>query len=543
MESETPSAPVVNKNDEQICGDFPEKIPDELGDKVRRLDGYAAGVFANGKPSEQMRYLRRKFAKCLGISWDHTDRVTRVWMRWTTAFDFRRERFGRSTCLVITPRRRPLKLKTEEVRRRLAGAIRNHVTKSGRVRVGRKFLLFFFRRYGLPAEQILSAWRSLYYVEGAVCQWKTGQGERYLFVQTADCAAASSQLRQAGGRAKNFKKSIAHQPLSRNPSPRHSTSGISPPTGGKDQKQGASAPDLQTGSSVPLRGTQKDGEGQCDGFADGLSPPGFALAPRGGRGDPRPKPALKTPGFGPWKPEIPPLRVCDRWIAGKKLRAKANFLAFRMFPPMHAQAWRVKFGPMHSRNFAETALRAGFVDAEICRAYRAGLTVAHEAAAREWHGDISAEGFREPSQAIKVAWGELGRDGRTAEQRWAAFFLGEVAPQLREYPHAESGETRAAPEPARGPGAERWRDLPGGERIRETDSPNAVAPKPAREDSIAPAVARMSFAEPKTFEAHLRASGMTLADLLKLPRAEQTKFVRAAQAAQKTPPAPPASSP
>lgn len=538
MQSESPTTPGVNTDAENSRVSFPREIPEELANKVRRLDGYAWGVFRNGKPSEQMRYLRRKFSKKLGLSWDHVDRVTRVWMRWTTDFKFERERFGRSTLIIITPQRRPLVLSTASVRRRLAGSIRNYVRQSGAIDVGRKFLAGFFERHGLPCAQIIEAWRTLYYIEGCVCQWKGSGQKRVLRVQLAPVATDASWRRQMGGRAKN---SRGVGGVSRGNSPRQSTSGISP-QGGKIRKQGAGAPEFEPGSSraAPEQGGRERSSALARQRAglDALPPRDFGNPAELSQGA-EPQTAFEPPctlpfsAVGPpsdarsrasrdrqnyrWKPAFSPLQICERWISGAKLAGKANFLAFCRLRPMHAQAWRVKFGAAHAFNFADGALRAGFLDSEICAAYRHGCDVAHAAAVRDYHADLSSDGLREPSQVIAEARKYLARDERSDVQRWAAIFRGDAAPAMRD-----------GADPARGaatPEIIRWKP-------KESPAPEP-ARRPADQPEMAPAVAKFSFRSPATFEQHLRARGLTLAELLKLPRAAQQAFVREAQAAQR----------
>jgi hypothetical protein len=601
MESETVQPPAVKCDAEEIGVIFPREIPEELGKMVRRLNGYAHGCLAHGKPWESMKALRTKFARRTGYSWQHVDRASRVLMKWCTTLKFSRQRWGRSTVIVFSRRSSRLVLSTEEVRRRLVGAILKYVAKSGECFVNRRFLENFHGRYPLPPEQILAAWRSLKRIEGCVIQWQQRGRNRWLRVRLAPAAAVASYARQLGGRAKFSKTLTPAQLDAARISLRQNASGISP-LRGKDQKTGAQAPRVPDRSSGSLRSPP--------GELGGDSPPGTSRqdAPPGTRlpGEPPALPSARSdttirPGLAPsgdvqtsprpfplpagegnpwlaerknagWKSDPPPLHVCNRWVSGKRLRAKANFLAFGRFAAWHVTAPRVKFGPMHARNFAEQALRAGFGDGQICAAYRAGLDVTQREAERDqtmaedrdyWAARENLRtadlGWREPSQVIAVAWRELHQDARTIAERWAHYFAAAPAPAAR---RAETGATAAvtaralpraapsqsgtaAPKPARE--ASRWRTIGPGLRIRETDMqpepPRAPAahrdpdmaklPPLKKLPDTAPAVLSLSAKSPELLESHLKKRGLTVADLLKLSRAEQQAFVREAFAAQR----------
>ncbi len=556
METEPTEPGSVKQDREENAVIFPANIPEELSEKVRRFNGYVRGCFSNGKPYEQVRYLRRKFSKARGLSWDHIDRVSRVWMKWTSEYKFSRHRFGRSTCIVVTPRARPLIVSTAEARRRLAGAIRNHIAKSGRCHVDRRFLEGFHERHGLPPEQILAAWRSLYFVEGCVCRWKQkdkqGRG-RNLYVQAIPHAAWASSVRQAGGRAKNLKTAGPAVLAAGWISPRQNTPGISPPTGGYDRKTGASPDRLPNRSSGASPHPGELGEGIGPAAPAEHMPGGDAKhrAARPGAGEHGPEPnRYETPGFSRWKSAREPLHVCNRFVRGEALRRKAAWISFTILLQMHQARPRVKFGEPHALNFCDRALRLGYRDSEICAAYQVGLDEAQASAEKDlqmadrrdpWEAAANARtgavGLREPSQVIARAWIRLASDRRTPEERWREFFA--ANPRGVTSPASARLETSQVPPgiPTRktrsGSTVAKWAPRTIADLPPEIGIAEKLARQAAKLPDTAPAVLKLQRKDHATFEMHLAARGLTLQDLMKMPRAEQQKFVREAQAAQR----------
>ncbi len=566
METESFHPPAVKDSCEENSPVFPAEIPGELSEKVRRFNGYVRGCFSNGKPYEQMRFVRRKFAKARGLSWDHVDRVSRVWMKWTTEFKFSRHRFERSTCIIITPARRATVISLAEVRRRLAKAIQNYVAKSGTAHIGPKFLRGFHERYGLPAEQIFGAWRSLYFIPGCVCQWIGRGRKRYLRVRTEPAAAAASSARQLGGNCKNLKTAAPAGSVAGRVSLRQNASGISPPTGGNDLKTGAAPDRLPNRSSAPS--AQPGGLGdESTTAAPGLDDSGGDAAHRAARPyarEPGPQPNRhETPGFFRWKSAREPLHVCNRYVSGEALRRKAAWLSFTVLLQAHAARPRVKFGEPHALNFCDRALRQGFLDSEICAAYQVGLDEAQASAEKDlemadrrdtWQRSEDERagrvGFRDPSQVISRAWIRLGADGRTAEERWARFFALHPVTPPASAGLEKSRPTTAAPASSGAPGSY----FPAGTAMRKTRSgssvakwaPRTVAELPpeitaaeklarraAKLPDTAPALLKLQRKDHVTFEQHMTARGLTLQALMKLTRAQQQEFVREALRSQK----------
>lgn len=499
MQSRTASPAAVKQSDDDSPEKFPQVIPDiESENLCRRFDGYLKGWFRNNVPCVLAAEFKRRFKKRTGYSWKHIDDVFPTFQRWSTNFRFQRQRLGRSTCVVITLRYRPMVLTTAEVRRRLVGAIRNHVAKSGCAHVDRKFLENFHRLTGVSPEQIFYAWRTLRRIDGHRCRWR-GRGNGVNFYV------------QAGV--------ISHPEIA---------SGISPPTGGKDMKTSAALPPgLQGRSSSSLRSHQSSYS------KDRL--PGYARPKRIDRA----KPPQNDHACHRWKPVLEPLHVCNRWVSAARILRKANFLAFGPMQNLHSAFFRVRFGPMHARNFAEAALRMGFLDSEICAAYRVGLEETQASAARDWHDFGGGDGMREPSQAVARGWLRLRADERTDEARWAAIFRGEVSPELGSpAARAESAAARS-PEPrgefrAIAPGVRVRIPTPEPARLPTPDDYSAKIRAAARLPDPAPGLLRASMKEPKTFEKYLASRNFTIADVLKLPRAKQQEFVRAMHAWQKT---------
>jgi hypothetical protein len=558
----------------------------QLEDYCRRLDGYAEGCFSHGKPWEMMARLKEKMQRKTRYSWDHIDRATRAWMQWTANFKFSRHRFGRSTCIVITQKRRPLVLSREEVCRRLVGAIRNYVAQSGRVHVDRKFLENFHARYGLPAEAILSAWRSIYRIEGLVCRWKGKGNGRKLYVQTPPAARDATAARQKPAKF----------------SPRQNASGISP-LRGKDRKTPATPEGFQSGSSSSAASQAWSGvagrelgrethsarspptDGKDDQSRSGNGPSAGAI----------PKPLGNDPLADHWPAAWKPLHVCDRWIGPAKLAGKTNLIVFRILAPMHETFRLVEWRQGYAWKFAAEAIASGFLDCEICAAYRTGLEqsqrdVMREDGAPRLSGRAREDGSwetlwvrdpRVPSQAISIAWNILRADERSDEERWSAIFRGDVTPagaalkpvrtpapkparpraaaELPTAPapgrtlqvgdllrHRETGvETRVRYVSARGFSTEDDRDNHWNFRhleqfsITPRKSANKIAAekKPTFDATTTPALARqiirLDLGVNPTFEEHMKARGLDVGALLKLSRAEQQKFVREALKTQR----------
>lgn len=583
MESEIPSAGSVNSFDEKNTlggaappGDFPRELPVELLNKVNRFNGYLEHTFENRKPYELMVHARKKFARKLGLSWDHVDRVSRAWMRWQTNFTISRERYtSRSTMIVIRKKYRSEVLTTAEVRRRLAGAIRNHVARWGQAHIDRKFLENFHRLYGLPPEQIAAAWRSLRYIEGCKSHWKgVGRGENF-YVE----AQKNAQV-----------------------SPRQFSRGISPPTGGKEMKTAALPPspepqtDRARGAAPPHPLTEKL---ENTTHRPGEPPGGDVQKPSGWpeeEGD-APKPATNERAFHRWKPSSIPLHVCDRWVSAARLGRKAFWLALNPLMRATTEFRGVRWSAGHAVNFAKSALAAGFLDSEICAAWRVGLEETQASARRDFEASEARrdrEGWvgdpwrpRELSQTVARAWLRLRADERSDEARWKEIFAGRANPAgkalsregakgAKEKPEekpssrAGSGAERSNADPAapaapraetsaagsavvrpsrpsplretsfRGVAGARVRQLPeerekpAAKKTRDIEFPDgSIYTVPAKFPDTTPA-AKRAMGEGATFERYLTLRGLVLDDLLKKSRAEQQKFVREMHAWQKS---------
>ncbi len=548
MESETPSAGIVNKFDEKNAAgetlppdEFPSEIPVELLDLTRRFNRYVEGTFANGKLYERMVDARRKFKKATGFSWDHVDRMSRVFLKWSTNYKFSRERHGRSTYIYIRPKRRPLVLSTAEVRRRLVGAIVAHVARWGHGHIDRKFLENFHSLHGLPPEQITHAWQTIKFVDGHKCRWKGGAGRgANLYVE----------------RDKNSQVS-----------PRQNRRGISPPTGGKEMKTGAlpQIPDPQTdrafavGSLDPPVKTQESIASRPGG------PTGGDIHEPSGRpeGEGMPaEPPQSARAFHRWKPCAKPLHVCDRWIPAARIRRKAFWMVFNPISAMHAAAPGVAWKPGYAVKFCREALELGFLDSEICAAWRVGLEDTQASAARDWDrieerrdraGWVTEEWRpRELSQCVARAWLRLRADERSDEERWSAIFSGGAKPAGAALVAAHSAKTGAAPAsvPPKAPGAlpaaragtlgasaapgqsgpprGEFRTVAPGLRVRIDPAEEWQKKKAAAKKlpDLTPALARASLGEAVTFESYLKTRGLTLPEVLKMPRAAQQNFVR-----------------
>lgn len=502
---------------------FPSAIPDLESERLcRRVDGYLQGWFLNNIPCVLAAELKRRFAKRTGYSWRHIDAIFVVFQKWSSNWHFKRQRLGRSTCIVIRPRRRSRVLTTAEVRRRLAGAIRNYVAQAGRVHVDRKFLERFHARHGLPPEQIFHAWRTLYRIEGMICRWiGCGTGAN-LFVQTPAAAAQKTKIRQLGGR---YRGQNSHP---------ENAGGISPTTWGKNKKTGGARPADPEKDSGSLRSRPGDAENDrprvCDPpGTDRTRPPSGAPPPGGAC-----KPASKTADPHRWKPDAPPFLVGNRWVTPKKLRAKANFLAFVVFQNSHIEFYRVRFRAAHAVNFALHALRRGFLDREICAAYRAGLKICHASAVRDRMTDICAEGIREPSQAVARARDILDEDNRTDDQRWAAMFGGEARPQGDFGEVAKGAPPRRRPSPKPASPAARppvMTDV----KFPDGSSLEVEGKLPDTTPAVKKAVAAAAPDQLRTIEAFLKTRAMDLPALLRLARAEQQRFIREFHAWQQAP--------
>ncbi len=567
MESETPSPAVVNKFGEiNAEGEtlppevFPSEIPVDLLDITRRFNRYIEGTFANGKLYERMRDARVKFQKATGFSWDHVDRMSRVFMRWSTAYKFSRERHGRSTFIYIRPKRRPLVLSTAEVRRRLVGAIRNTVARWGSAHIDRKFLENFHSLTGLPPEQITHAWRTIKFVEGCKCRWKGGTGRgANLYVEGRPHGEVSLRQKRRGIsplRGKDMKTAAwPHEPD-------HQT----------DRAFGVASPEplAKTGESIAHRSGSPGGE--ADSKPSGMP---------AGEGSPA-KPPLVPRANHRWIPVRAPLQVCDRWVSAARLDRKVFWLVFNPLQTLTLAVAAVEWVPGYAVNFCREALEMGFLDSEICAAWQVGLEETKVSAARDFakieekrdrSGWVSEEWRpRALSQTVARAWLRLRSDERSDEERWRAIFAGEVKPAAeklkapRAAPRAETGAerssvtARAAGTPATSHGSGRagsgaggsvrgeFRTIAPGLRVRiEGENPAGEWEKKKaavrKLPDLTPALARASMGEAATFESYLKTRGMALADVLKLPRAAQQNFVREMHAWQKArsekrPPAP-----
>ncbi len=549
MESETPSAGVVNTFDEKKAvgenlppEEFPSEIPVELLDLTRRFNRYIEGTFANGKLYERMIDARRKFKRATGFSWDHVDRMSRVFMRWSTAYKFSRERHGRSTYIYIRPKRRPLVLSTAEVRRRLVGAIRAHVARWGSVHIDRKFLANFHALYGLAPEQITHAWHTIKFVEGCKCRWKGGTGRgQNLYVEPERNAEVSLRQKRRGislpyGEERNENRGVAPE---------------SDPQTDRVFADGSPDPLDKSRESTSHRSGSTNGE-------DDSKPSGWPT----GEGSP-PKPPGSRRANHRWKPVRAPLHVCGRWIPAARIRRKAFWLVFNPIHAMAASAPGVRWAPGYAVNFCREALELGFLDSEICAAWRVGLDETQASAARDRDaieerrdrvGWVTEEWRpRELSQCVARAWMRLRADERSDEERWSAIFSGGAKPAGAALvppvaaPRASYGAERSSATSTRAENGAaaaargEFRTVAPGLRVRmPMEKPGRVLKFkdgteleiPKKYPDVTPA-AQKAMGLGLTFEQYLKHRGMTLDAMLKLPRAAQQNFVREMHAWQK----------
>ncbi len=505
---------------------FPESIPANLLENCcRRFDGYAE--YIGQKPWELMSVLKVKLQKKTKLSADHIDRASRHWMKWTANFRFKKHRFNRSTCIVITRVNRPLILTRAGVRRRLVGAIENYVEKAGVAYVNRKFLENFHHRYGLPPEAIFYAWAKLYRIEGCLCHWQGAGNGKTFVVMTPETAARKTARRQKTAR-------VSH---------RHFTSGISP-LRGIDRKTTAPPVRSQTESSSSAASPAWPGDARRDFPEESTanrSPPtpgedDQSTAATAAPGPDPPKPLGNDHACDHWPAVWKPLHVCGRWIGPTRLDRKTRFLVFGVLEPMHERFQLVEWRPGYAWRFVAEAIAMGFLDSEIVAAYRTGLEESNRAAvkdgpprltAREDGAQVWQRDRRVPSQAIAIAWRILREDTRSDEERWAAIFRGEVAPAGEKLKTARSttapktARKRApAPAPAPPPPEKPAADPKAEEIAAIFDSTTT----PAMQRQLLRLDAKLN----PTFEAHMKARGLDTAALLRLSRGEQQKFVREA---------------
>lgn len=574
MESNGPSPPGVKQIDANFEENFTGEIPDAFPAKIpkvecenlcRRIDGYLHGCFLNGLLFIEEKRVKAQFARTTQYSWRHICDVFPKYKAWTTNFRFKRLRIGRSWVVHIYPVRRLIVLSAAEVRRRLIGAITSYLAQSHKtgVHVDRLFLEGFHARFGMDPLKIFYAWRTLQRIDGYACNWRGRGNGKNFYVQKLRVPSAGK---------------VSHP---------ENASGISPPTGGNNMKTGDASrpglPDRKSGSLRSLHGVKPR-------FRRSTPPPGEDdFRPSGfvGQKEKPPNRAAMDRANHRWLASSPPLLVGERWIPGKRLHAKAKFLTFGPIQGLHGVFPLVRFRVAHAMNFCEAALRAGFLDSEICAAWRAGLEEAQVSGER----DRAAAGLgewspREPSQVVARAWLRLRSDTRSDRERWEAIFRGDRTPQ-KNFPEAENRAVQAARDagtyyaaapaaavdggggeggvygsPAAGlpnKPAEETNTRPRRGRVGHISrvlGPGLRVPAKLLEDQAAPPapaqpaptsrpeklpvpakeLLRADVRFPSTIEAHLAARGLTLPELLKLPRDEQKKFVREALAAQKKAP-------
>lgn len=213
------------------------------------------------------------------------------------------------------------------------------------------------------------------------------------------------------------------------------------------------------------------------------------------------------------------MNIGGRWISSKRTLRKAQWLAVARMRPIH-DGFRVRWRFAHSSNFALRALRDGFKEETILRAWRLAVERSHEDACdqdlRERPNPDDPHPQREPSAAVVYAWQELRTDKRTREERWSEIFTLTRAPRPAPAPQVKRSPPVSKPRPATDAGKLRGGGVP--------DPAAKVLPAELPDEKIA---------AQKTIEAHLAAAGMTLQDLLKKSRPEQAAFLAAALGSQK----------
>lgn len=543
MESEFPSGGFVNLSHEKVADNFaeeyagfervtpppeiPDKAPREIPDVARKdlmwkLERYALGVFKYGKDWEWAVDLRRKFAAAKGRNLKDLEDIFPEFQAWTQNFTFRLEPYKNTRRICIYPKFRRVVISNAEITRRLARAIAVHMRGRKQACIDLTFLGIFQERTGLEPNAISHAWSQIFWIKGYRVRWNDRR----------TCFYVSHGLK-------------AHP---ENPA------GISS-LREKDQKTSGYAGPDSSQSSGSLRSQPGEvGEGSaCDVVAPepnvrARDHPPRPPPPPGGD-DQSLKPA-GTPGEAapPGAPRAPPCRsnfqgmaarlpwqVGERWIVPKRNDKKARWLAFEPLQNMHAESWGVEFGGQ-TVNFAREAIAAGFLDSEICAAYRRGLDASHASAMRDRAdcGIVHVWKKRAPSQAVNLAWAILRADGRTDEERWVAIFARRPVPMKAE-PRPEGALPRSP-----------YRQYGAGFRVRApaAEKPRRAAPVKTIIPVVGPVIelegkfpettpAAQRALESPTIEAYLKTRGMTLADMLRLSRAEQQKFVRAMHAWQK----------
>ncbi len=448
-----------------------------------RMGVYLDRAFARGMLYIMRKRLLRQFVSRTQYSRKHIERVFPIFQRWATRYKFERIRLGRSWQVKITPAAlvRSDALRVREVVARLAGAAKVAAMNRGQIRVGLPFLQKFAAHSGLPPELIGRAWRSLSHIPGMRARWRGRGRGRCFFVRISDPQIPSLSSSLTGEEIKKQGARCAPDCGSSAPT--------APDRGSLRSQRGSSAasPPMETLRDTSSRPTTAIG-GDFSNRPPSARPPGGAWPPAEKR--------LKGPAFCHGLASVPPPQICGRFIRWPAVGAKAAWMAQRPLFEIHRDTPRVQWRFVHARNFAVQALALGFGPAVICAAYAEGCRQSHENSCDVDRG-VNGERppLREPSEAVARAWDELRRDGRTVEERWAAFF---AAPRL---PVAPSAAPRAA------------------ERAKPTRAP-APSVAEARAGVLAPGV---GF---KSFEAALSSRGYTVRQWLKLDRKLQIEIAR-----------------
>lgn len=452
-----PSAGCVKKYGAEIAADFARlhrEIPDyRTRDLFARFLGYLAGAFRSGARYLWQRDLLRSFAASsrrrgrMGYSLTHVEDAFPAFKRWCRSFRFTMEHIGRSWRAKVEPAFAGER-GGAEIAARLCGAVRATVAARGRCHCGAEFLRKFAALTKLPAAAVVAAWDRIRAIDGLRVRWRgVGNGRKFV----------------ASPEPKNTRRDAA-QICGISPPP---TSGVFSGLKTEENKQAPRGDASRQDSPLAPLAPGRVGEGSAPGCARPASvAPGSARAGEGrpdAEGTPgRADDATQAHAAESAQPSTDrPFHVCNRWIAPRKLRGFARWLAFGPLQTLHREFPLVVFRPGHALKFATEAAAFGFSRDEIVAAWRAGVARSHDDALdrdRLPGGGYAAA--REPSAAKVYAVRELARDRRTWRERWAALLAAgarcirpaDAAPGVHFQGRGSEAASRVA-EPAAGSGA------------------------------------------------------------------------------------------
>lgn len=422
-------------------------IPEQLITGCVRIRQYLWNAFAQN--AEYIIWNKRAFSKRSyewingrqprGYTVEYVEKLMRTFRKMTTEFRIEVIHYRGHPRLKVTPLHGTPGDKMQEIRRRLARYIQNSVRAGRTVRVDAAFLNRFIKTTGQPAELVVAVWLRLKYIQGCQIRWRGVGGNL-----RCEVSLQQSSLPHSSPTGRRFIQTGPMAPkLSTGASPprvgRLHTGG-SPPNGtavtqlsqvapserrpqrwqASDESKAAEALEGWTAAAVVRRIAAMN-------VAEAATiDAGASLAPGAARG------ASPANDHGPFQ-------VHGRWFSGKKFLCYASWLADNPMRAEHEWQPNVEFIAGYARNFAERALRAGHHRDAVLAAYAYGVQHANKDALdkhvkapvrRDDNGEWRAPEQRKPSSAIAYAWGQLRRDSRTREERWAAMLAGERPAKL-----------------------------------------------------------------------------------------------------------------